>query len=145
MTFKSCSLNKSENCFKQTVLQFAYDTLSIERIFDTLFFINKVGMQVSGRASDLHLEGLGFNPRHLQQYTVLGNNFCFAYILSHSWVFHESNVKKVKHFPLAVLILKLAEKKQGTLGVEPRTCRIAAGCSTTELYPHIAFEQKKYF
>ena len=24
---------------------------------------------------------------------------------------------------------------KGTLGVEPRTCRTAAGCSTTELYP----------
>ena len=26
---------------------------------------------------------------------------------------------------------------KGTLGVEPRTCRTAAGCSTTELYPPI--------
>ena len=29
----------------------------------------------------------------------------------------------------------MGQKTKGTLGVEPRTCRIAAGCSTTELYP----------
>ena len=28
---------------------------------------------------------------------------------------------------------------KGTLGVEPRTCRTAAGCSTTELYPLSVF------
>ena len=29
---------------------------------------------------------------------------------------------------------------KGTLGVEPRTCRTAAGCSTTELYPlHVIY------
>ena len=36
-------------------------------------------------------------------------------------------------------VLILCQRKklytQGTLGVEPRTCRTAAGCSTTELYP----------
>ena len=36
---------------------------------------------------------------------------------------------------------------KGTLGVEPRTCRTAAGCSTTELYPlHVKYlDQKNYF
>ena len=36
---------------------------------------------------------------------------------------------------------------KGTLGVEPRTCRTAAGCSTTELYPlHVIYlDQKNYF
>ena len=36
---------------------------------------------------------------------------------------------------------------KGTLGVEPRTCRTAAGCSTTELYPlHVIYlDQKNCF
>jgi hypothetical protein len=61
--------------------------------------------------------------------------------LAHDFFFFFFGCKVVNCNCSNVINLKKVSPK-GTLGVEPRTCRTAAGCSTTELYPRVRWNKQ---